>query len=407
MKRTRLILMILLTTFILTACNDTQTTTNLLSIDETVLREVPRYTPFDALELPDHVLVSLESGETQRIPVTWTNAASAYDAQMVGEQVLEGRLILESSLLNPNNLRPRLTVRTSLVDVMTTLNNQPQFTTLVRALESSGLDEVLLVRREMTLLAPTNQAFNELFTLLGETESSFLEREDLYELLLHHVFVPSSPRSTLLDQVPFSINSLDGGALAFDFDGTRLTVNQLSRLDATDLMIQNGVIHTVNRVVLSQRVLDTIVRDLLPTDVFDQFTDLLSDPRILLQFLAGGSSLTIFAPTPEAFEAFAQLNNLDLDTLTENADVITLLTYHVALSDASADELFTRSFNAPITLNTLQGERLSISVVDDQLTVNGALVTDTGEVLAFATIILIDRVLVPPALEETFTEVTP
>lgn len=407
MKRIILLSMMFLAALVMTACNQADITSTIQSIDETVVREVSRYTPFTSIELPDHVLVTLDSGDTQRVPVSWVTAASNYDASMVGEQTFQGRLILGDAYLNPNNLRPSLTIRTSLVDVMTTLKNQPQFTTLVRALEVSGLDEVLLVRRDMTLLAPTNQAFNELFTLLGETESSFLERDDLYELLLHHVFVPSSTRGALLDQVPFSLNSLDGGSLTFDFDGTRLTVNQLSRLDNTDLMIQNGVIHTVNRVVLSQTILDSIVREFLPTDIIDQFTDLLSDPRILLQFLAGGSSLTIFAPTPEAFEQFTEANNLDVNDLTDNADVVTLLTYHVALSASSAEELFNRAFNTPITLNTLQGEPLTVSVINNDLAVNGAFVTGTEDILAFATIILIDRVLVPPALQETFTEVSP
>lgn len=405
MKRLFVMFVIMFSALLLQACETEPETIALITVLDTVEREVGRYASFESLDLPDRISVELENGETRMIPVTWEAALRSYDASNVGTQVLQGRFILPDELVNPLNLRPTLIIVNDLADVMTTLENQPQFSILVSALKASGLDEVLLLRRDMTLLAPTNQAFNELFTLLGETESSFLERDDLYELLLHHVFAPSNTRGELLDAIPFTINSLDGGPLAFDFDGTRLNVNQLSRLDATDLMITNGVIHTVNRVVLSQRVIDSLIQDVLPDNLLEQFTELFSDPQILLQFLAGGGGVTIFAPSEEAFEAFAELNNIDLDDAMDDPNLIELLTYHVALSGESADELFTRAFNAPITIATLQGASLTIEVIDNQLAVNGHIVTDTADIADFANVLIIERVLIPPSLSDVYEDV--
>lgn len=392
--------------FTLVGCEETPTAARVVFVNEVLEVTADRYTDFVSLGLPDRVLVTLEDERTLSLPVTWDQAIQRYDATRLGSQTLSGRLILDDTVRNPDQVSVAAVVTLEVVDVMTTLKADPQYRVLVRALESSGLDDAVSIRPSITLLAPTNRAFEEAFNLLGVDEDSFMERDDLFDILLNHVFTPALSRGALLDLLPHTQRSLETSPLAFDFDGTRITVNQVSRIDHPDLEIQNGYVHGINRLIIPQSILQDLVTDLLPSDIIDQFIDLLSDPQILFQFIAGGSSLTILAPNTQAFETFARVNNVSLDQLLDDSDLIELLTYHVLLSQQSTEGLFERALRGSFTLTTLQGENLTVSIEDDRLKMNDAFVLGTEDGFDFATLITLDRVLIPESLAGRFEAVS-
>ncbi len=392
--------------FVIAGCEETSPPASIVAVDAALEVTADRYSDFASLGLPDRIAVTLDDERTVSLPITWDQAIVRYDATRIGTQTVSGRFILDDTLRNPNQLVVEATITLEVVDLMTTLSADPQYRLLVRALQESGLEDALSVRPSITVLAPTNRAFEEAFTLLGVDEDTFMGRDDLFDILLNHVFTPALSRGALLDLLPHTQRSLETSSLAFDFDGTRITVNQVSRIDHPDLAIRNGMVHGVNRLIIPQSILQDLVTDLLPADIIDQFIDLLSDPQILFQFLAGGSSVTIFAPNTEAFETFARVNNLSLDQLLDNEDLVEILTYHVLLSQQSTEALFERALRGPFTLTTLQGEALTVSLEDDRLKINEAFVLGTEDGFDFATLITLDRVLVPESLADRFEAVT-
>ena len=61
------------------------------------------------------------------------------------------------------------------------------FTTLVAALQATGLDEALSGEGPFTVFAPTDQAFSDLFAATGLTPGQLLESADLPTILKYHV----------------------------------------------------------------------------------------------------------------------------------------------------------------------------------------------------------------------------
>ena len=153
----------------------------------------------------------------------------------------------------------------------TAIASAPEFTTLVAALQATGLDEVLTGDGPFTVFAPTNAAFEK----LPEGTVEFLLKEEnkdiLTNILLYHV-IPTRAYSADL----FGVNELE---TAFDEEEVKVIItrgaafvkdeNDLSRnahIEATDITATNGVIHVINQV-------------LLPDDIFEDDDDDEGDKR--------------------------------------------------------------------------------------------------------------------------------
>ena len=138
-----------------------------------------------------------------------------------------------------------LQVQAAQEDLVATLVNRGDFTILVDALRSTGLDAALASGDTFTLFAPTDAAFAKLpaGTLEGLTP------EQLTGILRYHVLVgaASSEDAAALDAAP----SVQGSDLTFDASDAGLTVNGAAITEA-DVQASNGVIHVIDTVLLPE-----------------------------------------------------------------------------------------------------------------------------------------------------------
>ena len=130
----------------------------------------------------------------------------------------------------------------TLVDVATEADD---FDVLVAALEETGLDEALSGNRQLTVFAPTDDAFAALAEELEVEVEDLLELPNLTDILLYHVtngrrFARSVVRSP-------RINMLNGETVRVD--ETILNDGQAEIVD-TDIKASNGVIHIIDGVLL-------------------------------------------------------------------------------------------------------------------------------------------------------------
>lgn len=111
------------------------------------------------------------------------------------------------------------------------------------------------------------------------------------------------------------------------------------------------------------------------------------NPDVDLVDTLNGDEFTVFAPVDDAF---AEVDEDTLDTLSTDADLLTtVLTYHVVPGQIGPDEI--AGDHA-----TVEGNTLTVDGEPDLLTVNDANVICGGVQTANATVYLIDSVLMPP-----------
>ena len=131
---------------------------------------------------------------------------------------------------------------TSVVDIA--LNNST-FTSLVEAVVKAGLVETLSADGPFTIFAPTDAAFEQLFSDLGVSGIADIDAQTLVSVLQYHV-VPGNVRSS--DLSDGDVASLNGNLTISMTD--EVTINDVSRVSAVDIQGTNGVVHVIDRVLL-------------------------------------------------------------------------------------------------------------------------------------------------------------
>jgi transforming growth factor-beta-induced protein len=133
---------------------------------------------------------------------------------------------------------------TSAVDIA--INNS-NFSILVEAVVKAGLAETLSGPGPFTIFAPTNAAFEDLFTALSVNGIEDLSAEALIPILQYHV-VSGNVLSTDLSDGP--VATLNGD-ITFAL-GSAVIINGSTEVIATDIQGTNGVIHVIDEVLLPQ-----------------------------------------------------------------------------------------------------------------------------------------------------------
>ena len=127
----------------------------------------------------------------------------------------------------------------------------PEFSTLLAAVQASGLTETLSGQGPFTVFAPTDAAFAELPAGTVDTLLQPANQDQLAALLTYHV-VPAEVMAanvqagqvTTVNTAPFTV-ALDGGNMAIT-DGQGNQANVIK----TDIDASNGVIHAIDAVLL-------------------------------------------------------------------------------------------------------------------------------------------------------------
>jgi transforming growth factor-beta-induced protein len=133
-------------------------------------------------------------------------------------------------------------------NVVTHAINNPNFSILVQAVVKAGLVDALSGTGPFTVFAPTNDAFNALFSKLGVNGIDDLTAEQLTPILLYHVV----SGNVLASQVTTGdVPTLkEGSTISISANSMGVKLNGTSNVIATDVQGTNGVIHAIDAVIL-------------------------------------------------------------------------------------------------------------------------------------------------------------
>jgi len=210
--------------------------------------------------------------------------------------------------------------------------------TLVSALEVTGLDATLSSPGAFTVLAPTNDAFDSFLTSINAASLDDIPVDVLTNVLLNHVIIGEVQSSSLTNGYGSTqaVSNASGTNMSIYINTDNgVTFNGVSSVSTADVVASNGIVHIVDGVIglpsvvtfaLADPNFSSLVQALTAYDYPQSFVGLLSIP-------AGStpSPFTVFAPVNPAFESLLEelaLSSLyDIDEQTLGA----VLSYHVVV----------------------------------------------------------------------------
>jgi transforming growth factor-beta-induced protein len=258
------------------------------------------------------------------------------------------------------------------------------FSFLVEALTRADLVNVLNGTGNFTVFAPTNDAFNALFTQLGVTGIGDLSKETLTPILLYHVLGTEKKSDMLSTGYLTTLSPANGNFLSLKIDVSgSVKLNKEITVTKADVDLKNGVIHVIDKVLLPP----TVVGVAMENDSFSILVQAVVKAG-LAETLNGAGPFTIFAPTNAAFTAlFAQLGVAGIADLTA-AQLIPILKYHVVTGNVLSSQLSNGQ------VQTLNGAiAVALSPVPTINGVSKIVVTDVQG--SNGVIHVIDKVLLP------------
>lgn len=121
-----------------------------------------------------------------------------------------------------------------------------EFSTLIAALGATDLVDALNGPRPFTVFAPTDAAFAEL-GLNADNIAGAFDTETLADILLYHVTRGVRPSPSVVGAS--NLLMLNGGRLDVSVNDDGAFVND-SKIVGTDVRTSNGIIHTIDAVLL-------------------------------------------------------------------------------------------------------------------------------------------------------------
>jgi transforming growth factor-beta-induced protein len=274
-----------------------------------------------------------------------------------------------------------------------------RFTTLVAALQAAGLAETLSGEGQFTVFAPTDDAFAALPE--GTVESLLEDPEGaLRDILLYHVAEGAVPAETVVTLE--SATTLQGEPVSIAVIDGEVVLNDSAKVIITDIEASNGIIHVIDAVILPPSIVAAQAEEemaeansIVDIAVADgRFTTLVAALQAagLAETLSGEGQFTVFAPTDDAFAALPEGT---VESLLEDPEgaLRDILLYHVVDGAVMAEDVVGLSA-AP----TLQGQEISITVSDGQVSLNDNVQVIITDIQASNGVIhVVDAVLLPAA----------
>lgn len=377
--------------------------------------------------LPDETLEIIAAGNSFVI-----GDASDVDANILtpDQEASNGVVHIIDKILIPQEIQDFLdTINpddpdSGLPTIRKIVENNEDLDFLREALELTGLLETLGEDGPFTVFAPTNETITFLFALIGgsigDLDEFNLESEiDLLRQVLSYHVVPGIVSSndlsegrvaTLLPNDGFEV-AMENGEFVL-IDGLHLPVDLL----ITDIPAANGVIHTIDRVMIPEIVIQTVLseteQNLLQLienlEHCDEFIYAILLARDSFENILDTDEFTFFLPTNQAFlELFDAMEGidslLDFNTVEELQLLGEILAYHlVPNTTAFSNDLFNNQ-----ELTTEQGETLQILINNGVFildkTSEPAEVTSPDIELLNGVIHIIEKVLLP---QEVLNEIS-
>ena len=267
------------------------------------------------------------------------------------------------------------------------------FTTLVAALEATGLDATLSdMDSSFTVFAPTDDAF----ALLGdETIAALLDDTDtLTDILTYHVIGAEIDSSAAISSAGSTVEMVNGDSTGLSLDGDNLLVNTVT-VTTVDVEADNGVIHVIDAVLIPPVDKGTPTMNIVDTAIsagdFGTLVTALQAAGLDATLADETQSFTVFAPTDAAF---AMIDPDTLDLLLADTEALSdVLLQHVVSGEVSSVTAYTLN---GLSATTASGAEIPVAINSelDTLTFGGATVTTTDIYTTNGVIHVIDMVVV-------------
>ncbi|MBA6243509.1 MULTISPECIES: fasciclin domain-containing protein [Psychrobacter] len=125
-------------------------------------------------------------------------------------------------------------------------------TILTAALQAAGLDTMLMEETKHTVFAPTDDAFAPVLEKLGVTKEELLANTDLLKTVLPYHVLAMEVKAA---DIPYGteIETANGKTITISEDNiiTDATGNT-ANITGTDIMATNGVVHTIDAVLMPE-----------------------------------------------------------------------------------------------------------------------------------------------------------
>lgn len=264
-------------------------------------------------------------------------------------------------------------------------------TLLEKAVVKAGLDATLKGTGPFTVFAPDDNAFAA--SGISSATIDALTPAQLSSLLLYHTVaakilaadVPAGPNAKVV--------TAGGDSVFVTRNAAGVYINGI-KVTTADINADNGVIHKIGK------VLNPPVGDIVQTAVASGLDSLVK--AVTIAGLAGtlsGGTLTVFAPTNQAFtDLLAALSLTDINQIPI-ATLTAVLTYHVVGGRAFSSDLANGSLGmlagGNTTVNLSNGTGGGPTILGTSNGGSKSNITATNIVCRNGVVHLIDRVLLP------------
>jgi transforming growth factor-beta-induced protein len=302
---------------------------------------------------------------------------------------------------------PARTTAASQKNIVQTAVAAGQFKTLVALVTKAGLAGTLSAPGNLTVFAPTDQAFANLKksnpSLYNKVAT---DKKLLQSVLTYHVVGKRIPAAaaTAAAKKGLKVKTVQGEPIALSFKGGKIVLGGKSRVVIADVKASNGVIHAIDAVIVPPSLskppvaTQSIVQIAAGNPSFSTLVSLVQKAG-LAEAISAPGPFTVFAPTNEAFAKLASAAPATYAAvLADPALLAKVLTYHVVAGGIKSAQAIAVAKQAG-TVTPLAGEPISLSIKAGKLTLNGGATVVTADIMATNGVIhVIDTVIVPPSL---------
>lgn len=294
--------------------------------------------------------------------------------------------------------------------LMATLAEEDRFSIFTDALERTGLDARLEEESDLTVFAPNNAAFDDLFTELGVSDLDAVEAavgsDRLRNMVLYHLMDSEVKASGINSGYRESegLNVNDNKLSLYFTTGNQMMINNKAGVVDADIDALNGVAHEINAVLMPLNVFELI-------EVNPDFSSLesaliLADGDLDLFLADVSNTYTLFAPDNAAFDSLIEnsgANSLAEWVTSQGTDVVAnILQYHVLTNEMRADEFSTGGVNTAAPDPSGGNYEFfmdvgtdNVNIIDNNATTTNVTITKTDLTAINGTVHFVDGVLLP------------
>lgn len=289
---------------------------------------------------------------------------------------------------------PQPEIPTSIAEIAA---DDERFGILVEALIRTDLDGTLDQAGAYTVMAPTDNAFEQLLSDLGLASLDDVDDATLRNILLYHV-IGSEVSSTEITTgyFPTLASGPNGESLnVYVNTNNGVVLNGNASVTEADIEADNGIIHVIDAVIMPANVVELAI----PNNDFSSLVSAVVTAG-LADALSGEGPFTVFAPTNDAFAQL--LSDLGVSTIEEIPleTLSSVLLYHVVPGNVTSAEVSTGMVstlneNAQLAIETSAGV-----VINGDVNVIATDVQGTNGVIH-----VIDKVLLPTIESNTIVDI--